>query len=222
LKFKLTMMVLLLSAMTLNSQYFYDSYTDGQKLDTAHAYLLVSEQFMKLGDTEQAAKYKEMALFIYPELILTDREELEVQVSVPEKIEKQEITGPDKSKEIKYYFSKLLRSVTTEDLETADSLVAQRLYLPEYNGGLTKEQLLPMVREIDRMYNLSTFAPADLYRLETISVEKVEEGTYNLTIAGADNDSLYTAGITFFGRVQKFRFRNFDSGWKVDKISIVR
>ena len=222
MKLKLTIVVLLLSAMTLNSQYFFDSYTDGQKLDTAHAYLMVSEQFMKLGDTKQAAKYKEMALFIYPELILTDREELEMTISAPERVENQKMAGSDRSKEIKYYFSKLLKSVTTEDVETADSLIAERLYLPEYSGGLTKAQLLPMVQDIDKMYNLSTYAPADLYQLETISVEKMEEGTYLLTVEGAENEYLYTAGITFFGRVQKFRFRNLDSGWKVDKISIAR
>jgi hypothetical protein len=222
LKLKLTIVVLLLSAMTLNSQYFFDGYTDAQKLDTAHAYLMVSEQFTKLGDTKQAAKFKEMALFIYPELIITDTKELEMTVSAPEKAEERQISGPDRSNEIRYYFSKLLRSVTTEDIETADSLIAERLYLPEYNGGLTKTKLLPMVQEIDKMYDLSTFAPADLYKLDTISVEKIEEGTYLLTVEGADNDSLYTAGITFFGRVQIFRFRNFDSGWKIDKISTDR
>lgn len=219
MKIKLTIVVLLLSAMTLHSQYFFDSYTEGQKLDAAHSYLMVSEQFMKIGDTKQAEKYKEMALFIYPELILTDREELDKTVLSPEKTEEQPVTGTDRSKEIKYYFSKLLRTISTEDLETADSLIAKRLYLPEYSGGLTKAQLLPMVQEIDRKYNLSTFAPTDLYKLETISINKVEEGTYLLTIEGADNDYLYTAGITFFGRVQTFRFRHYENGWKIDKIT---
>ena len=52
-------------------------------------------------------------------------------------------------------------------------------------------------------------------------LEKIEEGTYLLTVEGADNPALYTAGITFFGKVQTFRFRNYDSGWKVDKISAI-
>ncbi|MBI9100216.1 MAG: hypothetical protein JEY91_17170 [Spirochaetaceae bacterium] len=221
MKTRLTVLILLLSAMTLNSQYFFDSYTDVQKLDTAHAYLMVSEQFAKLGDTQQAARFKEMALIIYPELIVTDREELEEMVSATEKVEEKRISGPDRSKVIKYYFSKLLRSITTEDLETADSLIAERLYLPQYNGGLTKTELRPMVLEINETYDLSLLSPEDLYKLETISVEKIEEGTYLLTVEGADNPALYTAGITFFGKVQTFRFRNFDSGWKIDKISAI-
>lgn len=219
MKIKLTIVVLLLSTMTLNSQYFFEGYTDAQKLDTAHAYLMVSEQFEKLGDSDQAAKFKEMAIFIYPELIILDREELDMTVSAPEKIEEKKMSGTDKSREIRYYFSKLLGSITTEDLEAADSLIAERLYLPEYNGGLTKKQLLPMVEEIDRKYNLSTFSPGDLYKLDTIAVEKIEEGTYLLTVEGADNKYLYTAGITFFKHKQTFRFRHYNSGWKVDKIS---
>lgn len=220
MKIKLTMVVLLLSAMTLNSQYFFDGYTDAQKLDIAHAYLMVSEQFTKLGDSKQAVKFKEMALFIYPELILIEREDLEKTVSSQEKAQKEPISGPDRSREIRYYFSKLLRSITTENLEAADLLIADRIYLPGYSGGLTKSQLLPMIQEIDRKYNLSTFSPNDLYKLETITVKKIEEGTYFLTVNGADNKNLYTAGVSFFGPVQTFRFRHFDSGWKVDKISI--
>lgn len=219
MKIKLTIVVLLLSAMTLNSQYFFDGYTDVQKLDAAHAYLMVSEQFEKLGDSGQAEKFKEMAIFIYPELIIIEREELERVVSKVEKSPKREIPGTDKSREIRYYFSKLLRSVTTEDLETADSLIAERLYLPEYNGGLTKKQLLPMIQEIDRKYDLSTYSPGDVYQLDTISVRKVEEGTYLLTVKGAENKNLYSAGITFFKPIQTFRFRQYESGWKVDKIS---
>lgn len=219
LKLKLTILILSLSAMTLNSQYFFEGYTDSQKMDIAHAYLMVSEQFSRLGDTEQSAEYREMALLIYPELQFTDTENLITEVSSVEKPEDEKPSGPDKSSMIRYYFSKLLRSITTEDIETAESLIAERLYLPEYSGGLTKSQLRPMIREIDRKYNLSTLSPLDLYELDTISVKKIEEGTYLLTVKGADNESLYKAGVSFFGRFQTFRFRNFESGWKIDKIT---
>lgn len=221
MKTKLTITVLLISAMTLYAQYFFDDFTDSQKIDTAHAYLMVSEQFNELGDAAQAVKFKEMALFIYPELLQTDREELETIAMATEKVEETKKPAPDKSNVIRYYFSKLLRSITTDDLETADSLIAQRLYLPEYEGGLTKTQLAPMVQRINDQYNLSTFSPQDLYKLDTIKVQKVEEGTYLLSVEGADNKYLYTSGITFFGKVQTFRFRNFESGWKIDKISAI-
>lgn len=206
--------------MTLSAQYFFEDYSDSQKLDVAHAYLMVSEQFADLEDTEQAEKFKEMALFIYPELILIDQEEIESITAEPEKTEKTQIAS-DKSNTIRYYFSKLLRSVTSGDLETADSLISERLYLPEYEGGLTKKQLAPMIQNIDRKYNISQFSPGDLYKLSTIDVKKVEEGTYLLTIEGADKEYLYTSGITFFGKIQTFRFRNYESGWKVDKISAI-
>lgn len=219
MKTKLTLAILLISTMALYGQYFFDEYTEVQKLDIAHAYLMVSEQFAELGDSEQAAEYKDMALMIYPELIYTNVEKIETIARTPEKIIEKVPSGPDRSNVIRYYFSKLLRSITAKDLETADSLIAERLYLPEYNGGLTKAQLLPMAVEIDKKYDLSTFSPKDLYKLDSIEVVKIEEGTYLLTVEGADNDNLYTSGITFFGRVQTFRFRNFDSGWKIDKIS---
>jgi hypothetical protein len=206
--------------MTLYAQYFFDDFNETQKLDAAHAYLMVSEQFRGLGDTVQAEKFKDMALFIYPQLILIEKEKIETLTMVPEKKERVQ-ASPDKSNVIRYYFSKLLRSITTGDLETADSLIAERLYLPEYEGGLTKNQLAPMVSEINRKYNLSTFSPSDLYKLETIKVQKVEEGTYLLTIEGADNKYLYTSGVTFFGKIQTFQFRNFESGWKIDKISAI-
>jgi len=205
--------------MSLSSQYFFDDFTDSQKLDTAHAYLMVSEQFDKLGDAEQAAKFKEMALFIYPELLVIDRESIDAVVEQAEQPEKALPAEPDRSPVIRYYFSKLLRSVTTGDMDTADSLIAERLYLPQYEGGLTKSQLGPMVREIRQEYNLSGFAPSDLSDLNSIRVEKIEAGTYLLTVDGADNESLYHTDITFFGRVQTFRFRHFDTGWKVDRIT---
>jgi hypothetical protein len=205
------------AAMSLSSQYFFDDYTDAQKIDAAHSYLMVSEQFAKIGDTKQASKFKEMALFIYPELLNMDRETIETVVE--EEKPAPHVTGPDRSGMIRYYFSKLLRSVTTGDLETADSLIAERLYLPQYDGGLTKAQLAPMVREIREKYNLAVLSPSDLYKIETISVEKLEESTYILTVEGADDESLYRAGITFFGRTQTFRFRHFESGWKLDRIT---
>lgn len=205
--------------MSLSSQYFFDNFSDSQKLDAAHAYLMVSEQFAKLGDTRQAAKFREMALFIYPELLIMDKERIEAAVEANARPAQPRTAGPDRSGMIRFYFSKLLRSVTTGDLETADSLIAERLYLPEYEGGLTKSQLAPMVREIAEDYNLSTYSPSDLYKIESIRVEKIEEGTYLLTVDGADDESLYHTGITFFGRVQTFRFRQFDTGWKIDKIT---
>jgi hypothetical protein len=219
LKTKLTILLLIISTMTLYSQYFFDDYSDVQKLDIAHAYLMVSQQYDKLGDSKQSDKFKDMALFIYPDLMQKNISEVEKLVSSPEKTNEQKATGPDRSNMIKYYFSKLLRSVITGDLETADSLIAERLYIPEYNGGLTKAQLRPMALEINKEYNLSKYSPSDLYKLDTINVVKLEEGTYLLTIEGADNKYLYTSGITFFGKIQTFRFRNFDSGWKIDKIT---
>lgn len=220
MKTKLTFAMLFLSVTLLNSQYFFDGFTDAQKLDTAHAYLMVSEQFSKLGDKDQAQRFKDMALFIYPEILLQDQEKLETLVAAPEKTEPVRTIpeGPDRSPMIRYYFSKLLRSITTEDMKTADSLMADRLYLPQFEGGIDKRQQSIMIKEVDRMYNLSSFSPTDLYKLDTISVRKVEEGTYYLTIEGADNDALYKSGITFFTPYQTFRFRHFDKGWKIDKI----
>lgn len=208
-----------ITTMSLSSQYFFDDYTDTQKIDAAYSYLLVSEQFAKIGDAKQAAKFRKMALFIYPELLNMDKETI---VNIVEK-EKPKTTpsGPDRSGMIRYYFSKLLRSVITGDLKTADSLIAERLYLPHYEGGLTKSQLAPMVREISEEYNLSSLSPSDLYKIDTISVKKLEEGMYILTIEGADDQTLYQTGITFFGRTQTFRFRHFEGGWKIDKISAI-
>ena len=221
MKIKLILLVLLLSAMTLNAQYFFDEYTDAQKMDAAHAYLLVSERYTELGDNQKAAKFAEMANMIYPQWMDLDLAEKKEIAAVPEKVTPKEPAGPDRSNVIRYYFSKLLRSITSEDLETAESMIAERLYLPEFNGGLTKAQLRPMVLEISTEYNLSTFSPSDLYKLDTISVVKVEEGTYLLTVEGADNKYLYTSGITFFGKYQTFQFRNFEDGWKIDKIMAI-
>ena len=215
----ITMLFISVSA-ALYSQYFFDNYTDFQKLDTAHAYLMVSEQFARIGDRDQAKKFREMALFIYPDLFTTiDNVDLTVLASDREKPAQEIKEGPDLSATMRYYFSKLLRSITAGDMETADSLIAERLYIPEYEGGLTKKQLAPMAAEIMKEYNLSAMAPSDLYKLNTITVRKAEEGTYYLTVQGADNDDLYNSGITFFGRVQTFRFRHFDTGWKIDKIT---
>ena len=221
MKTKLTIAVLLLTAMTLYGQYFFDDFTDAQKLDTAHAYLMVSEQYAEIGDKNQSEKYKEMALFIYPELIQTDENTIKAIISPPGKIENEKITGPDRSSMIRYYFSKLLRSITTGDLKSVDSLITERLYLPEFPGGLNKNQLSPMVAELSEKYKLSTYSPGDFYNLETINVVKVEEGTYLLTVEGADNKNLYTSDVTFFGKVQTFRFRQYDTGWKIDNISSI-
>lgn len=217
----LTIAMLFISvSAALYSQYFFDNFTDFQKLDTAHAYLLVSEQFARLGDSVQAKKFREMALFIYPELFTTiDNVDLTVLASNKETPAQEIKAGPDLSATMRYYFSKLLRSITAGDLESADSLIADRLYIPEYEGGLTKKQLVPMASEIMKEYNLSAMAPSDLYKLNTITVRKAEEGTYFLTVEGADSEALYHSGITFFGRIQTFRFRHFDTGWKIDRIT---
>ncbi len=218
MKIKVTILVLLLSGMSLYGQYFYEDFTNEQKLDTAQAYLMVSERFENIGDSTQADKYKKMALFIYPEILDRSIEDPEPENSMEENINERKIDETDKSSTIRYYFSKFLRSITTGDFETADTLVAERLYIPEYDGGITKSQLKPMAEEIVNKYNLTAYSPSDLYKLDTISIEKIEEGTYLLTVEGADNEHLYTSNVTFFGKIQTFRFRHFESGWKIDQI----
>ncbi|MCP4178447.1 MAG: hypothetical protein GY756_11840 [bacterium] len=221
MKIKLIILVLILSSVSIYAQYFYEDFTPTQKKDIALAYLMVSERFDEINDSAQAKKYKDMALYIYPEILSIVPEKVETSAIGPEKAELSKIDTSDKSSTIRYYFSKLLRSITTGDLKLADSLIAERLYLPEYNSGLTKRQLLPMTEEIIEEFDVTTFSPSDLYKLDTIEVVKVEEGTYFLTIEGADNKYLYTSGITFFGKIQTFRFRHFDNGWKLDKITAI-
>jgi len=197
---------------------FYKGYSESERLVIAGAYLAVGEHYGEMGEKGKAEAYKNMAEEIFPGIRYQDTE---VQTTPRQQTA---MTSPARpaGKEpaaVQYYFGKMMRAVFSENIRDLEGLLSTRLYLPGYDEGIGKEEVLKYVQNVFNTYQLEKEDPSAYYKLNRLYIKP--EGS-----AWVTEVDLTEKGISFFNRKfgfidtrQKFYFREYREGWRLIAIS---
>ncbi len=206
---------------------FYESYPETERLIIADAYLAVSENYARMGETEKAEGFRAIALEVYPE-IEAARKAGTVQTAETAPAETastaQSAAAPvrpagKEASAVRYFFSKLMRSLFAENLSGVMSLISTRLYLPGYDQGVDKAEVSDYLKWAFEKYPLESTDPSVLYDFNRYFIRK--EGTswtvkLNLTEQGM---AVFQKETGFSGSSHIFYFREYREGWRLIAIN---
>ena len=219
--------IILLTCLTFAAaaENFYDSYPESERLMIADAYLAVSENYKEMGESDKAASFRAIALEVYPEIEasrvsgkLTPAVEPDVTAVQQHAAVPVRPSGTEPSA-VRYYFSKLLRGIFTENTSQVLSLLSTRLYLPGFDQGVSKEEVEEYLNSAFKKYPLESTDPSLIYSFNRYFIKK--EGTawtvkLNLTPEGV---SIFKKEIGFPGEAHIFYFREYREGWRLIAIN---
>lgn len=209
--------LLFLCVMNLSAaERFFESYSPSERLVIAGAYLAVSEQYDELGEQDRAEGYRALAEQIFPgiqpgDMTVPDAppESEKVEASLPARPSGKEPAA------VQYYIGKLLRAVFSENRTDIDSVLTTRLYLPGYDNGVSRKDVLAYVDQAFLKYELDRTDPALIYELGRLYIQA--EGSS--WVAGIDLSDegmrIFADEIGFPGKRHKFYFREFREGWRL-------
>lgn len=211
--------VMFLFVMNLGAaELFFENYSESERLVIAGAYLAVAEQYDELGENEKSADFKAMAEQIFPGIESRDISDLPapktgeaemIQASVPTRPSGKEPAA------VQYFFGKMLRAVFNENKSDIDSLLTTRLYLPGYDEGLKKAEVMKYVSWAFDTYELDKTDPALIYEINRLFIRPESSSwiaSIDLTETGA---ALFAREIGFYGNRHMFYFREFREGWRL-------
>jgi hypothetical protein len=225
-KRQLTILFLLIClAGYTTAENFYESYPESERLIIADAYLAVSEQYKEIGKAEKAASFRAIALEAYPE-IEAAREAGKLSAAPEERVQADQTPASvpvrpsgTESSAVRYYFSKLMRGVFSENLPTVMSLISTRLYLPGFDQGISREEVEKSLGKAFDAFPLESTDPTAIYDFNRYFVRK--EGTswtvkVNLTPEGS---RMLEEILAFPGESHIFYFREYREGWRFIALS---
>jgi len=215
-------MVILISAACLSAEEtFYSGFSEAQKYDLADAYSKVADQYEKLGEKNKAADFREMAEVIFPGFSKASRPAVETtrpaEKNNTEK-EKKPTADPAGREASRYYFNKLLRGVFNENISLTLSAVADTLYLPLYDDGISKSEAAEELQWFFSNYSLEGIAPSDVFDMSSIVIEPLENGFWRLTVSVYPEYSDALPIVTFWSERMGFYFRKYVQGWRLAAI----
>lgn len=221
----ITILMLICTTLIASADNFYDSYPESERLMIADAYLAVSENYKDMGEMKKAESFRSIALEVYPEIEAARRSgklsiapETAGDASQLPTAAPQRPTGKEPAA-VRYYFSKLLRAVFTENSKTVLSMISTRLYLPGYEQGVSKEEVADYLEMAFKKYPLESTDPALIYNFNRYFIKK--EGSawtvkVNLTPEGS---RIMNAELSFPGEAHIFYFREYREGWRLIAIN---
>ena len=224
---KLPIILLLIACMTVTSgaEDFYKSYPESERLLIADAYLSVSENYLKMGEKEKAATFRAIAQEVYPGIEVA-RESVEIVPSegenaVPATLPAVAPVRPSGTEPaaVRYFFSKLMRGIFTENISSVMSLISTRLYLPGYDQGVSRDEVSSYLKVAFDNYPLEKTDPSLVYNFNRYYVKK--EGSawtvkVNLTEQGM---KIMKEKLSFSGESHIFYFREYREGWRLIAIN---
>ena len=213
--------MLLLTTLTIAADNFYDEYSESERLVIAGAYLAVGDQYESLGDDAKGKAYRNLADQIFPGI---ESEDIPEQGKTPEAVPMQTAAPVRPSgKEpaaVQYYFSKLMRAVFTEDLSDVSSLLTTRLYLPGYDEGIEKQEVLKFVKNAFDSYPLDAIDPTTIYELDRLYI-KAEGSAWTAGIRPTEEGKkTFYEEFGFRGEMHKFYFREYREGWRLIALNV--
>ncbi|OQY32806.1 MAG: hypothetical protein B6241_09825 [Spirochaetaceae bacterium 4572_59] len=221
----ITILMLICTTLIASADNFYESYPESERLMIADAYLAVSENYKDRGETKKAESFKRIALEVYPEIkAIRDSGQLSTHPETTGAVSQLTTATPQRpvGKEpaaVRYYFSKLLRAVFTENSKKVLSMISTRLYLPGYEQGVSKEEVAMYLDMAFEKYPLESSDPALIYSFNRYFIKK--EGSawtvkVNLTPRGI---SIMNEELSFPGEAHIFYFREYREGWRLIAIN---
>jgi hypothetical protein len=212
--------MLLLTTLTITADSFYDEYSESERLVIAGAYLAVGDQYDSLGEKEKGEAFRNLAELIFPGIESTDIPEQgqepeagALQTSAPVRPSGKEPAA------IQYYFSKLMRAVFSEDAGDVSSLLTTRLYLPGYDEGIEKKEVLAFVKAAFERYPLDSMDPTDIYDLDRLYI-RPEGSAWTAGIKPTEEGrEIFYREFGFRGEMHKFYFREYREGWRLIALS---
>jgi hypothetical protein len=197
---------------------FWDGMSDARRYDLADAYAKVADRYEEVGEKAKADDFRAMAQNIYPGYQTAQRPE-GTPVTQPAPV-RPAAPAPDPAgaEAARYYFAKLLRGVFSENLSLTLSVLADTLYVPYYDRGLTKDDVAGELEWFFDTYDATSIAPSDVFLLDSIVVVPLENGYWRLEVEVADPYVDALPDVTFWSARQGYYFRRYPEGWRLAAI----
>ncbi len=212
--------MLFFSSMIIAADSFYNEYSESERLVIAGAYLAVGDQYDSLGEKDKGEAFRKLADQIFPGIDSTalpeqrkQSEALTVQTAAPVRPSGKEPAA------VQYYFGKMMRAVFSEDSEDISSLLTTRLYLPGYDDGVEKKDVMAFVNAAFERYPLDRMDPTDLYEMDRLYI-KAEGSAWTAGIKPTEKGrAAFYDEFGFQGEMHKFYFREYREGWRLIALS---
>lgn len=213
--------IFLVLALAANaSEILFNDLTEAQRYDLADAYDRVADRFDEMDDSERADGYRSMVQVIYPGFGKVERPVTPVEPVQPKRPPQQEI-DPAGGDAAFYYFNKILRGVFNENVSLTLSAVADILYLPLFDSGVDKAMVASELEWFFSEYDVTTYAPGDVFRMTTMQVTALDNGFWRLDIQTWPEYANALDNVTFWAEKMGFYFRKFPEGWRLAAIGPV-
>lgn len=206
-----------LSGLLGASEPFFGNLSDVQRYDLADAYNKVADRFEELDQQKRSENFRSMVQVIFPgfgEMQRPAEEAKPVENPRPEK-PAPDPTGADASY---YYFNKLLRGVFNENLSLAVSVIAETLYLPLFDSGLSREEIAEEIHWFFDEYDFFSIAPDDVFYMDDIKAMPLDNGYWRLDVETRPEYEDALPEVTFWSPKMGFYFRKFPEGWRLAAI----
>ena len=212
--------MMLLTTLTIAADSFYDEYSESERLVIAGAYLAVGDQYDSLGEEKKGEAFRNLAEQIFPGIDSTDipKQGSELESHDIQTAAAQRPSGKEPAA-VQYYFSKLMRAVFSEDKGDVSSLLTTRLYLPGYDQGVEKKDVLEFVDAAFQRYPLDKMDPTGIYEMDRLYIKSEGSAwTAGIKPTEAGKKAFYEE-FGFQGEMHKFYFREYREGWRLIALS---
>ncbi len=212
--------VLLISLSSLvAAENFFGDLTQAQRYDLADSYNRVADRYQELDDTQKAQSFRAMVEVIFPGFGKAERPQ--TAQTAPKPVAREEKIDPSGDEASRYYFNKILRGIFNENLNLTVSVLAETLYLPLYDSGLSKADVSSEIEWFFDNYDLSRIAPNDVLDMNSIRVTALDNGYWRLDVKVRPEYRDALPEVTFWGEKMGMYFRKYPEGWRLGAIGPV-
>ncbi len=120
---------------------------------------------------------------------------------------------------VRYFFDKSLRALFSENLEDTASLLSTRLYLPGFDQGMPKKDVLARAKDIYDKQDLKTINPAKLYDTKNVDIQKEGEAWTAAVSLTAPGRRLMQECVQSSQETLKLYYREYQEGWRLIAIN---
>ena len=198
----------------------FNDLSPAQRYDLAHAYDMVADKFDELDETERAESYRKMVQIIFPGYGQEQRPEEQAPEIRPERPETQ-APDPAGDNAARYYFTKLLRGVFNENVSLTVSVLADTVFLPLFDEGVSKAMATGELEWFFSEYDLTGTAPTDVFDMDSITTTPLDNGYWRLDVETRPGYENAVPEVTFWSGKMGFYFRKFAEGWRLAAIGPV-
>ena len=189
-------------------EYFFEGLPKIMRNNLSDSYFIVSSKYDEIGNKKRAVEYGNMS----------DALKVENGDVAAASTGDTELYGKEE-KAARYFFNKYTRAFFTENRNVIATIVDSRIYLPFNDEGISLQEMLTEVDSLFSLYELNDYAPDDVYNMDSIKVEIMENGYVRLDVEINDDYIPLFNEIPYWNKYQSFYFREYDNKWKLSAVS---